>query len=68
MVDFTNKAKYFIDTDSVIYRVWSEQDHNFPGRLHVSYDTVSILDDDDCEIESYTLWNSLSELATAIES
>jgi hypothetical protein len=63
-----DKGKYFIDMDGVIYRIFSSENHNFPGNLHLSENRVSVVDEEGCEIEEYVLWNSLLELAKAIES
>lgn len=63
-----DKGKYFIDMDGVIYRIFSSENHNFPGNLRLSKNSVSVIDEDGCEIEEYVPWDSLLELAKAIES
>lgn len=61
-------TKWFIDCNSIIYPVFgTDRD---PEWFVVNYEesTVYTVDGDSCITGEYTLWNSLTELALAIEN
>ena len=59
--------KWFMDCNSIIYPVFGTSAD--PDWFVVSYDhqIVYVVDEDQAVTGEYTLWNSLTELANAIE-
>lgn len=62
--------KFFVGDNGVIYTVYANGTSNltYGANSIVKDNTISILDSCGMVIDEYTLWNSLVDLANAIEN